>query len=165
MSATTRTAYIIGRISLALGAVALLAIGALITASVALRFAGGVIKGGTEITEMLVIIMASMSLLAATVYGAHPHVHMLVDRLRPLAKRRVAIFTAALAAGFWAVATFVTGRVTFENWQVVEETELLQLSVIPYRIIWTLALALLTVILVIRAWQPDDPEAGADAGH
>jgi TRAP-type C4-dicarboxylate transport system permease small subunit len=158
MSATTRIHRVIGQTAVAIGSVALLAIGALMTASVLIRFAGGVITGGTEISEMLVIIMASMSLLAATVYGAHPHVHMLVDRMRTHTKRRVLMLVAALSCGFWAMATFVNGRVTLENWALVEETELLHISVIPFRLLWTAALALIAIILALRAFVPDTVE-------
>jgi TRAP-type C4-dicarboxylate transport system permease small subunit len=163
MSATTRIHRIIGHISVAVGAIALLAFGALMTASVAMRSGNGVITGATEMSEMLVIIMASMSLVAATVYRAHPFVHMLIDRLRPNPKRAVAMLVAALSCSFWAIAAFVNGHVAFENWQLIEETELLRISVIPFRMIWTAALALIAIILLIRAFKPDDNTE--EAGH
>jgi TRAP-type C4-dicarboxylate transport system permease small subunit len=162
MSTTTRIHRLIGQISIAVGAIALLAFGALMTAGVAMRLGDGVITGAAEISEMLVIVMASMSLLAATVYGAHPFVHMFVDRLQTSTKRRVAILVAALSCGFWAIASFVNGRVAFENWQLIEETELLRISVIPFRLIWTAALALIAIILLIRAFKADSVE---ESGH
>jgi TRAP-type C4-dicarboxylate transport system permease small subunit len=162
MTATTRIQRIIGQISVAIGAAALLAFGALMTTGVAMRLSDGVITGAAEISEMLVIVMASMSLLAATVYGAHPFVHMLVDKLQTNTKRRVAMFVAALSCAFWAIASFVNGRVAFENWRLIEETELLRISVIPFRLIWTAALALIAIILLIRAFKTDSAEG---SGH
>lgn len=155
----------IGVVATGAGALALLSIGALMTMGVITRFSGGMISGATEISEMLVIIMSSMSLLAATVYDAHPRVHMLVDRMTPRTRRLVGALVAALATGFWTIATFITGRVTIENARLVEETELLRLSVIPYRAIWTVSLAVLTLVLLIRAFRTPAAPHAARGGH
>lgn len=151
----------IGIGAIVIGSLALLAIGALMTAGVAIRFSGGVLAGGTEISEMLVIVMAAMSLVAATAFEAHPHVPILVERLTAPTRRRIAIAVGTLAAAFWGTAAFMTARIAIENSRVIEETELLRISVIPFRATWTLALALITMILLIRVFTPRDAAKNA----
>lgn len=136
-----------------IGAFALCALGLLICASVGLRLTGAVIKGNAEIGEMLIIIVASTSLVTATFSGAHPYVHMLVDRL---AKRRRALLAAligTIAALYWAITAWVNADMTIDNARVVEQTELLKISLTPFRIIWVASLTLIAILLAVRAVQ------------
>lgn len=156
----------IGIGAIVIGSLALLAIGVLMTAGVAIRFSGGVITGGAEISEMLVIVMAAMSLVAATAFESHPHMPIVIERLTAPTRRRLAIVVGTLAAAFWGTAAFMTARIAIENARVVEETELLRISVIPFRAIWTLALLLITVILLIRVFTPPNNATNvAGPGH
>jgi len=134
-----------------IGAIALMLLGILICVAVGARLLGGVIRGNAEIGEMLIIVVASTSLVAATFSGAHPYVHMLVDRLSSRSRGRLIALVTATAALFWAVAAWVNGKVTIENHSLVEHTELLRISLIPFRIVWVAALVAITLVLAIRA--------------
>jgi TRAP-type C4-dicarboxylate transport system permease small subunit len=135
------------------GAIALISLGLLICASVVLRTTGSVIKGNSEIGEMLIIIVASTALVVATFSSAHPYVHMLVDKITPRWRYRLAAVIAAIGAVFWSVTAWMNGKVTIENAALIEETELLRISLTPFRTFWVLALLLVAAVLTLRALQ------------
>jgi TRAP-type C4-dicarboxylate transport system permease small subunit len=134
-----------------IGAISLMALGILICASVALRMAGSVITGSGELGEMLIIIVAAASLVAATLGDSHPHVHMIVDRLSPKVRAWVAASIACAGALYWTAAAWMNGKIAVENARLVEETELLQISLTPFRAVWIVALLLIALLLVWRA--------------
>lgn len=112
--------------------------------------AGAVVKGSAEIGEMLIIIVSATAIVTATLTDAHPWVHMLVEKLGVTLRTRLAALIGAVGALFWATVAWVNGEVAIENARLIEETELLQISVIPFRWIWILCLSAVAVILVMR---------------
>ncbi|HTE40575.1 MAG TPA: TRAP transporter small permease subunit [Steroidobacteraceae bacterium] len=133
-----------------IGAAALVLLGLLITASVLLRAAGGVIKGNSEIGEMLIIIVASCALVTATFSDGHPHVHMLIDKLKSNWRTRVAIVVTALGALFWTATAWMNAKVAIGNAILIEETELLHIPLPPFRAVWIAALAIVAGLLIAR---------------
>jgi TRAP-type C4-dicarboxylate transport system permease small subunit len=144
---------ILDKIVVWLGAVALVLLGLLITVSVLVRATGGVIKGNSEIGEMLIIVVASCALVAATLSDGHPHIHMIVEKISSSLRRKIALAITCLGAIFWAAAAWMNGLVAIENTKLIEETEILRIPLAPFRLVWIAALALVTALLVAKAIQ------------
>lgn len=134
-----------------LGATALVLLGALICASVGLRITGAVIKGSSEIGEMLIIIVAATAIVTATLTDGHPYVHMLVDKLKSNVRYRLAAYISLVCAVFWGAMAWMNSAVAIENTRLIEETELLRISVIPFRWLWVACLIAVAAILALRA--------------
>jgi len=141
------------RVVVWIGATALVLLGLLICATVALRVVGSVIKGNGEIGEMLIIVVASTALLTATLTDGHPHVHMLIEKIATRWRYRIGAAITVLAALFWATAAWMNGAVALENAALIEETELLHIPLTPFRIVWIVALSLVALLLVARVVQ------------
>lgn len=133
-----------------IGAAALVLLGGLICLSVGLRMAGAVVKGSAEIGEMLIIIVSATAIVTATFTDAHPSVHMLVEKLGKTARTRLAAVIGIVGAVFWAATAWINGKVAIENAGLIEETELLRISVIPFRWLWIACLALVAIVLVVQ---------------
>jgi TRAP-type C4-dicarboxylate transport system permease small subunit len=136
-----------------LGAVSLVLLGLLICASVGLRVVGAVIKGSSEIGEMLIIVVAATAIVTATLTDGHPYVHMLVDKLKHSVRYRLAACVSLIGVAFWSLVAWMNGAVAIENTRLIEETELLRISVIPFRWLWVGCLIAVAAILAIRAIQ------------
>jgi TRAP-type C4-dicarboxylate transport system permease small subunit len=153
MNQPTTTNSLLERCVIWVGAAALILLGLLICASVVLRLTGSVIKGNSEIGEMLIIIVASTALVAATLTSAHPYVHMLVDKIATRWRYRLAAVIAAIGAVFWSVVAWMNGKIAIENAALIEETELLRISLTPFRTIWIISLLLVAAVLVAGVVQ------------
>ena len=134
-----------------IGAVALVLLGLLICLSVGLRMTGAVIKGSSEIGEMLIIIVAATAIVTATLTDGHPYVHMLVDKISSNRRYLLAGVVSLIGAAFWATMAWVNGTVAIENAHLIEETELLRISIIPFRWFWIACLLVVVIVLAIRA--------------
>jgi TRAP-type C4-dicarboxylate transport system permease small subunit len=136
-----------------IGAVALVLLGLLICVSVGLRMVGAVIKGSSEIGEMLIIIVAATAIVTATLTDGHPFVHMLVEKISSRRRYLLAAIVSLVGAAFWATMAWVNGAVAIENARLIEETELLRISIIPFRWLWIVCLILVAAVLTMRAIQ------------
>jgi TRAP-type C4-dicarboxylate transport system permease small subunit len=136
-----------------IGAVALVLLGLLICVSVGLRMTGAVIKGSSEIGEMLIIIVAATAIVTATLTDGHPYVHMLVEKISNYRRSLLAAVVSLIGAAFWALMAWVNGTVAIENARLIEETELLRISIVPFRWLWILCLLIVAAVLTMRAVQ------------
>ncbi|HEY5713352.1 MAG TPA: TRAP transporter small permease subunit [Allosphingosinicella sp.] len=133
------------RVAFAIGAGGLT--GAALSDSIAVlgRHVGFGFLGSIEISQAFVCLIASGSILVATLSAGHAAVHMVTDRLGERQKRRLALvsdlffmatFAVVIAGGFW---------VLFDMWGGAEQSELLGIPIIPFRLLW---LSALTGVLV-----------------
>jgi TRAP-type C4-dicarboxylate transport system permease small subunit len=136
-----------------IGALALVSLGLLICVSVGLRMTGAVIKGSSEIGEMLIIIVAATAIVTATLTDGHPYVHMLVEKISSYRRSLLAAVISLIGAAFWALMAWVNGAVAIENARLIEETELLRISIVPFRWLWVLCLLVVAAVLTMRAMQ------------
>lgn len=129
------------------GVIALLAFALLQVSSVAARFFGGAITGSAEIALIFVVTMVAAALVTATAHGAHPAVHLVTERVSPAARRVLARGAGILSLAFWIALAAAAIWITEGNARVSEVTEILNISLIPIRIVWIVALLLVCVLL------------------
>ena len=137
------------RVATAIGAIGL--VGAALTDGIAVfgRHVGFGFLGSIEISQSFVCLIASGSILVATLSAGHATVHMVTDRLGERGRRRLALvadvffiaaFALVIAGGAWVLS---------DMWGGAEESELLHIPVTPFRILWLLALAAVLVSVAI----------------
>lgn len=128
------------RIATVAGAAGL--VGAAATDSVAVfgRHVGFGFLGSIELSQAFVCLIASGSILVATLSAGHATVHMVTDRLGEAGRRRLALvadiffmatFAVLIAGGGWVLADMLGGA---------EQSELLHIPLAPFRTLWLLAL-------------------------
>lgn len=142
--------------ALATGGVALLLLAVLQVASVLARVLGGVVPASSELALGLVIVMVATALVAATAHGSHPQVRAILQKLSPRVRQTAMLATGLLAIAYWALLFWHGWILTWDNAAVGERTEILGLSVIPFRIVWLAGLASMVILLVLRLRAPPD---------
>lgn len=126
-----------------LGGGALLLAAAVDLVAVAGRNAGFPLRGSIELVEAAVLVFGSMSMVVATMTGAHASIRLLTDRLSPTARRVLDTFALALSALFFAAVFAGSAWIALELWRGYEHSELLR---IPYRPLRLLSLACLGAV-------------------
>jgi TRAP-type C4-dicarboxylate transport system permease small subunit len=153
MSSATSLDRWVHRISTAalwIGATALLLLAFVIVATAIARTLGWVIVGGSEIVDVAIIVVASMSLVASTAAGTHPSVHILTSRLRAKWQKHFKSAASFLAFAFFALLCYESGVVLLKYAQLGEYTQLLRINITPFRAVWVVSLATLCLILLLR---------------
>lgn len=142
--------------ALTLGGLALLGAGAVDLASVAGRHLGRPLIGAIEIVQVLVVIAASISLLAATLARTHAAVHVLTERAPMPVQRALARFGAWLGAAFFLMLFAGSTWLVADVWGADERSELLGVPLVPLRILWCLT-ALATAVFFVRQALAREP--------
>jgi TRAP-type C4-dicarboxylate transport system permease small subunit len=136
-----------------LGAAALLLAMAADAIAVLGRHIGMPLLGSIELVQAAMLVASSAAIVSATMAGKHAVVHLLIDRLSPIARavmQRIhsalcAIFFLALPAGSIWIAIDLRGS--------YEQSELLQIPYAPLRLISiasVLAVALVYLKRVVK---------------
>ncbi|MFC1820687.1 TRAP transporter small permease [Thermodesulfobacteriota bacterium] len=146
MGRLTQVIHRIGSMGAALGGVALIFVMLITIASVGYRFFGGVIVGSYELTELVIIVTVGFALIYTTLTESNVAVKILVDRLSRSTQTKLKIFTTILALCFWGWMAWETFFDTI-NRGMVERTEVFLFSLLPFKMIWVFALAVLTLVL------------------
>lgn len=131
------------------GSVGLLAAAAIDGVAVLGRHAGFSFLGSIELVQVAVVLIASAAVIGATLVGSHASVHIVTERLSPTAAARAHRAAATLSASTFVL--FATGSVWVASdlWSGHERTELLNIPLGPFRLIW-IAAALVTAALFAR---------------
>jgi TRAP-type transport system small permease protein len=122
-----------------IGAGGLLVAMAIETIAVLGRHAGIPLLGALEIIQAAILLMASASMLSATLNNGHATVTLLTNRLSDRGKRVMQCLASALSALFFVGLTAGALWLAVEAWGAHEESELLHIPFRPLRIISILA--------------------------
>jgi TRAP-type C4-dicarboxylate transport system permease small subunit len=153
------------KIALIAGCCALLATTVIMVLSVIGRHTQIPLPGSVEIIEVLIVIVASTSLLVATVQNTHASAKLFIDRLSPTLRHVVekcgylfgACFSLALLVGnVWLILDY---------WPVTEASHLLSIPIIPFRVLLSTILFIITLLLLRRLFSSETdnkPLPGAD---
>ncbi len=136
-----------------IGTFALAAVMIIIVSNVIYRVFGGIIAGTYDLVETITVLVASFA-LTNTEYARK---HTNVDMLTTLMKRKTQIwleqFCNVISFVYWLVICYATIRVTVDKAQVGEVTDLLKISIIPFRGIWCFALFMMAVIVIYNIYR------------
>ncbi|MGZ8347069.1 MAG: TRAP transporter small permease, partial [Allosphingosinicella sp.] len=139
--------------ALVVGSVGLFGAALMDTVAVFGRHVGFGFLGSIELSQAFVCLVASGSIVLATLSATHATVHMVTDRLGERGRLRLRLFAdllfvltfaAIIAGGIWVLA---------DMWPGAEQSELLHLPYKPLRLLWLVALTgvLLGVLYELRA--------------
>lgn len=142
----------ISNLALWVGAAALLMLALVIVIAALARLLGTAIVGGSEIVDVSIIVVASMALVAGTAANTHPSVHILTRRLSTGAQRTLKMAAALIACAFFAVLCYESALVLISYARLGEYTQLLRVSITPFRAVWVASLATLCLVLILRLW-------------
>lgn len=108
------------------------------------------LPGSLEIVELLFVLVAACAMFYATVERAHAAARLFLDRLpsrqRHLVERSGLLFGALM----WLSITIGNLWLLAGVWSLHEETPLLGIPVVPFRIALTTSTAAITLVLI---WQ------------
>lgn len=132
------------------GAVVLAAIMFLICANVAYRIFGGVIPGAYDLVETLIVATAIFSVVDAELHKGHTNVDMVTMHLPVKVRLWLENFCNAICLVFWGIVGWASLRLTLAKAEVGETTEVIGMSIIPFRWIWVTGLALLCLVILMN---------------
>ena len=141
----------LAQLAFAIGALGLLGAMAVDFAAVIGRRSGIPLLGSIELSELCIVCMASASLLGVTLERGHASVHLLTERLSARPKLALARASDLLSAVFFAFILGGSALMVVELWHGDEQSELLQLPIMPLRVIWCASLVGIVLCFVTRA--------------
>ncbi len=141
----------IARASIAVGSVALLGVMLVDFAAVIGRHTGTPLLGSLELSEALIVFMASASLVITTYERGHAGVHILTDRLGTRARGVMRRASDLLCAAFFGVILIGSLMVMGDLWNGDERSELLQIPILPLRLLFCASLISLVVAFTVQA--------------
>jgi TRAP-type transport system small permease protein len=135
-----------------IGSLALLAELVLVFASAVLRNMGVALPGTIEIVEVIIAVIASMAILMTTLAGRHAIIRLVIDRVRRGSHRLLNAFTHLCGAFYWGLLAVGTAWIIAEVWGKQEATMLVEIPVVPFRLVFLAACISILVLLLVRAF-------------
>lgn len=141
-----RVAFVIGSIGL---------LGAMAADSLAVlgRHLGLPILGSIEIVQACVVLLASASMLGATLRATHARVHILIDRLHGAGKRLLLHCSDLLSAIVFLVFAIGSIWIARELWGGHEHSELLHIPLRWLRALWIVTALTIAAVFLIRVMR------------
>ncbi|GGL61488.1 TRAP transporter small permease [Wenxinia marina] len=136
-----------------IGVAAIAALVCLTVVTVTFRFLGIAFPGTYVLAELLIIPAVTLSLAYAAWEGAHTRVELLTMRLPPRVRGPLEGLMLAVGSAFWGMVAFAGVEEALRRGAQGERTMLLDIPVAPFRWLMVAALALLIVVLLLRAAQ------------
>ena len=117
------------------------------------RHLGTALPGTYDMVETLVVVGVAFTLVYAQMADKHTRAEIVVQRLHGRTKASFEAFTTILSLFFWAVLAY-TGFETFiEKFVNGENTQILKISIVPFRGVWVFAALLIFVLLLIKLFH------------
>jgi TRAP-type C4-dicarboxylate transport system permease small subunit len=143
----------LAQLSFAIGALGLLGAMSVDFLAVIGRRSGLPLVGSIELSELCIVCMASASLLGVTIERGHASVHLLTERLAPRPKLMFARASELLSAVFFAFLLGGSALLVFDLWHGDEQSELLQLPILPLRLVWCASSAAIVLCFAARVFK------------
>ena len=122
----------------------------LVVSNVALRPFGKPITPTYELVEIMAAAAISFAVLYATVERAHIVINILVSRLPQQVRAIFDSFTSFLGFGTWALLAIASAIYAWEQWLLIEITDILDIPYFPFRCVWVFAMAIMCLVLLIQ---------------
>ena len=135
-------------IGTALGAAFLVGMMVLIVANIVYRMTGHVIPGSFELSELMIVVTAAFALGYAALQKSHVDVNIVVSHFPPRVRSVMAVVVAFLSMGTWAVVAWASAVILSDRW-LTEETDMLLIPYLPFRIVLFVGLILISLVYLI----------------
>ena len=112
------------------------------------RFLHLVIPGSYEMFELIMAIPVAFALVHAALQKTHVVVHLIVSRFPPRLGAATEIMTSLLSFAIWALIAWGGTSLAYEN-GLGEITDILELPVLPFRIVWLFCLFLFCLTYLV----------------
>jgi TRAP-type C4-dicarboxylate transport system permease small subunit len=119
-------------------------------ANVAYRAFGGIIPGTFDLVELLIVPAIGFALVTVELQRRHIVVDMVTTHLPKKLQSWMGISVAVIGLLYWAAICWASWKMMLKKMATGEHTQLLQVSVIPFRIIWVFALAWICVMIILN---------------
>lgn len=136
-----------------IGIFALTAVMLIITANVIYRIFGGVISGTYDLVETITVLVAAFAIVNCEYQKKHTTVDMLTLHLKRKTQILLEQLCQIISFGFWAIICYATILVTIGKAEIGETTDLLKVSIIPFRATWCFALAVITALVIYNIYK------------
>jgi len=136
-----------------IGVVFLVAVMLLITINVIYRIFAGVIPGQYELVEIMIVVVAGFAICDTEIHHRQTSVDMVTMRLPRKSKLWLENGCNLIGLVFWALVARETIRLTMDKAAKGEHTDLLQIPIIPTRVIWVVALILVCVVIIYNIFK------------
>lgn len=130
------------------GAVFLVAVMSLICINVIYRIFGSIIPGQYELVEIMIVVVAGFALSDTEIHHRQTNVDMVTIHLPK--KIRLWLENACNLIGwvYWTVIAWASVGITIDKAAKGEATDLLKISVIPFRVVWVVGLILICLVII-----------------
>ena len=112
------------------------------------RFVHFVIPGSYEMFELIMAIPVAFALVHAALQKTHVVVHLIVSRFPPRLGAATEIMTSLLSFAIWALIAWGGASLAYEN-GLKEMTDILEVPVLPFRIVWLFCLFLFCLTYLV----------------
>lgn len=133
-----------------LGAIAMAVVTLIIVATVVARIFGYALAGTYDLIETIAIILGAFAFVYCELERGHVKAEVIVNRLSFSTQARLRTFTVFVSLAYWGVLLYACYRITARVYVLGEQTDLLGINIVPFRVVWLIALALMCLLLLFR---------------
>lgn len=144
-----RFLYRTSRISVYFGGLFLIVGLLLLVGNIFGRFAHFVIPGSYEIFELIMLVPVACALFYTALDKTHVVVAFLISRLPKKLRQACAVFAEILTLIVWSLMAWAGLQVAIEN-GFGEMTDVLEVPVVPFRVIWVICLILFSLTSIFH---------------
>jgi TRAP-type C4-dicarboxylate transport system permease small subunit len=112
------------------------------------RFLHLIIPGSYELFELIMAIPVAFALVYAALQKTHVVVHLIVSRFPPRLGAVTEMLTSLLSFAIWALIAWGGAHLAYEN-GLKEMTDILEMPVLPFRIVWLFCLFLFCLTYLV----------------
>lgn len=121
-------------------------------ANIVFRRFGRVIQGTYEITELIMAMVVAAAFVYTTLDNGHVIIMSVMSRFSKRVQNMFFLLSLIIQILYWAVITWAGIGILGRNW-LREETDSLNIPVLPFRFIWVFGLIFLCIIIFIELFR------------
>ena len=140
----------IGSWGTVIGAVFMSAVALIITATVLWRAFGRAIPGTYDLVETLIVVGIAFALVYGQIEDRHLRAEIAIERLHGRVRAGIESFLGVLNIFYWAVLLWAATDMMIEKWSAGEQTQIMKVSIVPFRGVWVFAVILILILLSIK---------------
>ncbi|HEX2964945.1 MAG TPA: TRAP transporter small permease subunit [Syntrophorhabdaceae bacterium] len=143
----------IGNWGTVLGAAFMLAIALIVTFTVMGRAVHIAFPGTFDLVETMMVVSIAFALVFGQLQDRHLRTELALERIKGRLKSGLETFLSVLNLFYWVVLLYTGIQLGIERYIGGETTELLEVPVTPFRMVWIFALILMVILLAMRLFH------------